>query len=105
MPQHLRRGIDFQDLGLALLKGRIAALKIVAHLVRLDWLAVQHLVHRAGREFSQAGVTGGGSALACMRRQQAKRPQLMGITALLGFDAGLANQPGARRFRDVRPPS
>ena len=58
LPQHLRRGIDFQDLGLAFFEGRIAPLQIVAHLVRLDGLAVQHLMHRAGREFGQAGVTG-----------------------------------------------
>jgi hypothetical protein len=40
-----------------------------------------------------------------MRRQQAQRPQLVWIAALLGFDAGLADQPGASRFRELGPSS
>jgi hypothetical protein len=39
LPQHLRRGVDFQDLCLAFLTGRIAPFQIVAYLVRFDrWL-------------------------------------------------------------------
>ena len=54
--QHLGRSVDFEDLGFTLVELRIAALQIVAHLVRLDCLTVQNAVDRARRELGQAGM-------------------------------------------------
>jgi hypothetical protein len=105
MSQHFCRGVDLQDLGLALLEARIASLQIVAHFVRLDRLTIQYLVHRTGGQFRQAAMADRRSVFACMRRQQTQRPPLVWIAALLGFDAGLADQPGASRFRELGPSS
>jgi hypothetical protein len=100
--QHVRRRVNVQDFGFALVKVRVAAFEVVAHLVRLDRLTVQDVMHCARCGFRQAGMTGDGSVAARMRRQQTQRPEFVRIAALFRFDAGLADQPGPRRFGDLR---
>jgi len=91
---NLGRGVDFEDLGFTLVELRIAALQIVAHLVRLDCLTVQNAVDRARRELGQAGMPRQRAVAAGVDCQQAQCPQFVRIAAIFGLGASLANQPG-----------
>src|ERR1700745_3167225 len=51
LPQHDRRGINFQYLSLALFERRVATFQIIPYSVRLDRLAVQNLMHGTGCKF------------------------------------------------------
>jgi len=84
--QNLRHLLPF-ELG-------VAIFKIVAHLVRLDFLLAEKLAHRALNQMGEAFVTRRRSVLSRMTGQQPRRPQFVWIAVLLGLVARQRHQPG-----------
>ena len=97
--------VDAQHLGHLLLELGVAALEVVAHLVRLHRVPVEQLAHRALGQPGKAGMARRRTVFARVPRQQLRRPQLMRIAEVLGLAAGQIDQPGARLPGDLRRPS
>ena len=74
--------------------------KIVAHLVRLDFLLAEDLAHRALDQIGETFVPRRRSVLARMTGQKPRRPQLVRIAVLLGLVARQRHQPGFGLRRD-----
>ncbi|MET4328703.1 hypothetical protein ABIB80_004538 [Bradyrhizobium sp. i1.15.2] len=90
--------IDAQDLGHLPFELSIAIFKIVAHLVRLDFLLAQDLAHRSLDQIGQACMPCRRPVFARMARQQPRRPQLMWIAVVLRLRQ--RHQPGFGLRRD-----
>src|SRR5882757_5612316 len=100
--QDLNLTIDAQNLGHLSLKFSVAALQIVAHLMRLDFLLAKYLAHRTLDQASETVMASGRPVLARMPRQQPRRPQLVRIAHILGLAAGQVHQPCLGIRRDDR---
>jgi hypothetical protein len=93
LARFLGLGDLFQDLHLAitaqnfrhpLLELGVTTFQIVSHLVRLDFLLGENLAHRTLHQVAETSVPDSWCVLACMARQQPRRPQLVRIAVLLG---------------------
>jgi hypothetical protein len=84
---HRHLPVDTEDFGHLGLELRIALLQVVANFVRLDFLLGQYFADRSLGQLRQARMPGGWSMLTGMRGEQPGRPQLVGITQLLGLPA------------------
>src|SRR6516162_1283849 len=97
---HRHLPVDTEDFGHFGLELRIALLQVVAHLVRPHFLLGQYLADRSLGQLSQARMPGGWSMLPGMCGEQPGRPQLVGITQLLGLPARQRHQPSLCLSRD-----
>jgi len=91
--------VDTQDLGHPGVEVHIAALEVVADLVRLHRMGVEDLADGA---LSEPVVPTGGPVLTRMARQKPRRPQLVWIAEVFGLAAGERHEPGFRLGRDRR---
>jgi len=80
--------IDAQNLRHLLFEFGVAVFKIVAHLMRLDFLFAEYLAHRALDQLGKTRVPRRRSMLARMTRQEPRRPQFVRIAMLFGVNAG-----------------
>jgi len=87
--------IDAQHFCHLLLEGLVAALAIIADLVRLHFVSVEDLADCALSKARQAGRACRLSVLPDVARQQRRRPKLMRIPHLLGLLAGQRHHPCA----------
>ncbi|WP_275198840.1 hypothetical protein [Bradyrhizobium sp. CSA207] len=92
--------IDAQDLGHLPFELSIAIFKLVAHLVRLDFLLAEDLAHRSLDQIGQACMPCRRPVFARMARQQPRRPQLMWIAVVLRLVTRQRHQPGFGLRRD-----
>ncbi|MET4754425.1 hypothetical protein ABIB08_008804 [Bradyrhizobium sp. RT11b] len=92
--------IDAQDLGHLPFELSIAIFKIVAHLVRLDFLLAEDLAHRSLDQIGQACMPCRRPVFARMARQQPRRPQLMWIAVVLRLVTRQQHQRGFGLRRD-----
>ena len=102
--QQLDLAIDAQDLGHLGVEFRIAALEIIAHLVRLDLVRREDLAQRALSEPGEAFVPRRRAVFANVLGKQPRRPQFVGITEVLGFSASQVDNEGPRFVSDDRLP-
>ena len=94
--------VDAQDFGHLLSEFGVAALQIVAHLVRLDLGRGQYLAQGSLGEIGQAGMPGRRTLFAHVARQQPRRPQFMRIAQILGFATGQIDDERPRLAGDDR---
>ena len=92
--------INAQDLGHLLVEQGIAALQIIAHLVRLNLVGGEDLAQRSLGKIGKAFVSCGRTVFANMSRQQPSCPQFVWIAEALWFAAGKIDNESSRFFRD-----
>src|SRR6478672_11360089 len=81
---------------------RIAALQVIADLVRLYLLLIEDVAQSALSEVGKADVPCGRRMLAHMTGEQTRRPQLVRIAEFLGLAAGKIHHPCLGLGRDRR---
>ena len=94
--------IDAQNLRHLLLELRVAALQVIADLVRLYLLLIEDVAQSALSEVGKADVRCGRGMLAHMTGEQTRRPQLVRIAEFLGLAAGKVHHPCLGLGRDRR---
>jgi hypothetical protein len=98
--QDFHLAIDAQHFGHFCRELGIAALQIVAHLVRLHVVLVEQLAHRALRQVGEAAMPLRGPMCAGVAGKKPCRPQFVRIAELLGLAAGQIDQPCPGLDRD-----
>src|SRR5208282_1469751 len=101
----LHFAIDAQNLRHLLLELRIAAFQVVADLVRLHFLLIEYLAHRALNQLGKASVPLRRPMLTRMAGEQSRRPQFVRIAELLGLAAGEVDNPCLGLGGDRRLPA
>jgi hypothetical protein len=86
------------------LEGLVAALEVVADLVRLHVVSVEDLADRGLRQAHQAGMPCCPGRLLDVSRQQPRGPKLVRISQLLGLLAGQGHHPCAGDVRAASRP-